>query len=220
MDAGEVRVKDLARPDIRLGCSREGSPTDVLLHKMIDHYGLDEGKILRKVRQMPPPKVLLALKMGQLDAGLCCEQFPSMGEKMGFKMLLPARDLWPEMQGSVVIAREELIREHPEIVAGIVKVTELSTQYIHDHPEEAARIVSSELQAAGKKALPLRVGKIAAELNITPEVIEKSLMNRMICSTDIDPEQVQLTIDYLHKLGYIKKLFESDDILDLRFLTK
>ncbi|MEA1927156.1 MAG: ABC transporter substrate-binding protein [Candidatus Auribacterota bacterium] len=214
------RVKDLARPDIRLGCSREGSPVDALLHKMIDQYGLDEGKILRKVRRMPSPKLLLALKMGQLDAGLCCEQFPSMGEKMGFKILLTAQDLWPDMQGSVVIAREELIRKHPEIVAGIVKVTERATRYIHDHPEEAARIVSGELQAAGKEVLPLRVGKIADQLNITPDIIKKSLMTRMICSTEIDPEQVQLTIDYLYKLGYIKKRFKAENILDLRFLYR
>jgi len=213
-------VKDLNRSDIRLGCSREGSPTDVLLHRMIDKYGLAEDKILRKVRRMPPPEVLLALKMGQLDAGFCCEQFPSMGEKMGFKVLLTAQDLWPEMQGSVVIAREELVRKHPEIVAGIVRVTELATRYIHDHPEEAARIVSRELQVTGKEVLPLRVGRIADQLSITPDVIKKSLMTRMICSTDIDPEQVQLTIDYLYKLGYIKKRFKAEDILDLRFLSK
>ncbi|MDP8248360.1 MAG: ABC transporter substrate-binding protein [Candidatus Tritonobacter lacicola] len=212
-------VKDLARPDIRLGCSREGSPLDVLLHKMIKQYDLDEEKILKKVRRMPPPKVLLALKMGQLDAGFCCEQYPTMGEKMGFNVLLTARDLWPNMQGSVVIAREELIREHPEIIAKIVKITQRATQYIHDHPEEAARIVANELRAAGKKILPLRVGKIAGELDITPDVIRKSLMTRMICATDIDPKQVQLTIDYMAKLGYIKKRFDAEDILDLRFLT-
>ncbi|MDP8215202.1 MAG: ABC transporter substrate-binding protein [Candidatus Euphemobacter frigidus] len=221
VDPEKVRaVKDLAKPDIRLGCSREGSPLDVLMHKMIKQYNLDEKNILNKVRRMPPPKVLLALKMGQLDAGFCCEQFPSMGEKMGFKVLLTARDLWPDMQGSVVIAREELIRDHPEIVAKIVKVTQRATRYIHEHPEEAARIVSNELQVAGKKVLPLRVGNEALELNITPDVIERSLMTRMICSIDIDPEQVQLTIDYLHRLGYIKKVFKAGDILDLRFLSQ
>ena len=220
VDPEKVRtVKDLARSDIRLGCSREGSPLDALMHKMIKQYNLDKEKILNQVRRMPPPKVLLALKMGQLDAGFCCEQFPTMGEKMGFKVLLTAQDLWPDMQGSVVIAREELIREHPEIAARIVKITQRATQYIHENPEEAARIVANELQAAGKKVLPLRVGKIAAELNITPDVIEKSLMTRMICSTDIDPRQVQLTIDYLHKLGYIKRPFNAEDILDLRFIA-
>jgi hypothetical protein len=36
-------------------------------------------------------------------------------------------------------------------------------------------------------------------------------------TTHIDPLQVQQCIDYLAKLGYIKK-FRAEDILDLRFL--
>lgn len=219
VDPEKVRsVKDLLRPDIRLGCSREGSPLDVLMRKMISRYGLDQDIILHKVRRMPPTKVLLALKMGRLNAGFCCEQFPSMGEKMGFKVLLTARDIWPEMQGSVVVARVELIRKHPEIVAKIVKITQRATRYIHENPEEAAVIVADQLQAEGKKVLPLRVGKVAAQLSITPEVIRKSLSTRMICTTDIDPGQVQLTIDYLEKLGYIKNRFKAEEILDLRFM--
>jgi len=45
-------------------------------------------------------------------------------------------------------------------------------------------------------------------------------MTRMICSTDIDPRQIQLTIDYLAELGYIKEKFQADKILDLRFLNR
>ena len=40
----------------------------------------------------------------------------------------------------------------------------------------------------------------------------------MECTTDIDPEQIQKTINYMAKLGYIKKSFKAEEILDLRFL--
>jgi len=221
VDPDKVRtIQDLALPDIRLGCSREGSPVDVLLHKLIDGHRLDEKKILAKVRRMPPPKTLLALKTGRLDAGFCCEQFPTMGEKMGCEVLLTAEDLWPRMQGSVVIAREELIRNNPEIVAAIVKITERATRFINENPREASEIVAGELRSAGKRILPLRIGKPSADLEITPEVIQKSLTERMACSTDIDPDQIQLTIDYLARLGYIKKKFAAADILELKFLKQ
>ena len=167
---------------------------------------------------MPPPKVLLALKMGQLDAGFLCEQFPSMGEELGFKELLTAQDLWPEMQGSVLIVSDDLIRDHPEIVRKLVKVTERGIQYIHEHPGEAAAIAASELTVAGKEILPLKIAKIAAGLEITPEVILKSLTTKMECTTAIDPAIIQGTIDYLAKLGYIKAGFDAGNILDLRFL--
>ncbi len=211
-------VKDLEKPDIRIGCPREGSPPDALMHKMIDKYQLDEDKILSNVRRMPPPKILLALKMGQLDAGFCCEQFPTMGEKLGFKEILGAKDLWPGMQGSVLIVTDDLIKAHPEIVRKLVKVTERGIQYIHEHPEEAATIAAGELTVIGKEVLPLEIGKIAAELEITPEVILRSLTTKMECTTAVDPKIVQEEIDYLAELGYIKSGFNAEDILDLRFL--
>lgn len=210
-------IIDLEKPDIHIGCPREGSPVDVLLHKMIDQYHLDKSRILKKIRRMPPPKILLALKMGQLDAGFCCEQFPTMGEALGFKVLLTAQDLWPDMQGSVLAVKEDLIRNHPEIVKEIVKITERGIQYIHEYPEDAATIAAGALTVAGKKVLPLNIGKIAAELEITPQVIQRSLAVRMECTIDIDPRQVQETINYMAKLGYIKS-FKAEDILDLSFL--
>jgi len=212
-------VKDLEKPDIRLACAREGSPVDACMHKMIDKYQLDESKIMNKVRRMPPPKVLLALKMGQLDAGFCCEQFPTMGEELGFKVLLRAQDLWPEMQGSVLIVTDDLIRDHPDVVRKLAKVTQRGTRYIHEHPEDAATIVAGELTVAGKEVLPLKIGKLTAELEITPEAILKSLTTKMECTTDVDPAMVQEAIDYLAKLGYIKS-FAAEDILDLRFLKE
>ena len=219
VDPAKVKtVKDLEKPDIRLGCSREGNPLDCLLHKMIDKYDLDKDKILSKVKRMPPPKVLLALKMGQLDAGFCCEQFPTMGEELGFKELLRAQDLWPQMQGSVLIVTDDLLRDHPETVRKMVKTTHRATQYIHEHPEDAATIVAGELTVAGKEVLPLEIGKIAAELEITPEVILRSLTTKMECTTAVDPVIVQEEIDYLAELGYIKSSFNAEDILDLRFL--
>ncbi len=210
-------IKDLQKPGIRIGCPREGSPIDVLLHKMIDKYHLDAGKILKKTRRMPPPKILLALKIGQLDAGFCPEQFPTMGEESGFKVLLTAKDLWHDMQGSVLVVRDDLIKNHPEMVKKLIKVTGRGTRYIHEHPEDAAKIAAGALAVAGKKVLPIKIGKIATGMEVTPEVILRSLTTRMECTTDIDPAQVQKCIDYMARLGYIK-WFKAKEILDLRFL--
>lgn len=210
-------IDDLKRPDIRIGCPSEGAPPDILLNKMIDKYHLNKIEILKKIRRMPNPKILLALKMGQLDAGFCCEQFPTMGEELGFKVLLSAKDLWPDMVGSVLIVREDLIRDHPEIVKKLVKVTERGIQYIHQNPEDAAKVVAGALTVAGEEVLPLEIAKVTSELEITPQAVLRSLTTKMECTTDIDPEQVQNTINYMAKLGYIKQ-FEAKEILDLRWL--
>ncbi|MBT8490948.1 MAG: ABC transporter substrate-binding protein, partial [Deltaproteobacteria bacterium] len=59
-------VHDLEKPSIRIGCVREGGAVDVLMHKVIDQYNLNEGKILKKIRRMNPPKQVLALRTGQI----------------------------------------------------------------------------------------------------------------------------------------------------------
>jgi NitT/TauT family transport system substrate-binding protein len=86
----------------------------------------------------------------------------------------------------------------------LVNVSQRSTDWLNEHPEEAAEIVVRQLQVAG-------------ELEITPEVILRS-MGRLDYTTDIDPMMVQETIDYIAKLGYIKNSFNAENILDLRFL--
>ncbi|SPD71890.1 ABC-type nitrate/sulfonate/bicarbonate transport systems periplasmic components-like protein [uncultured Desulfobacterium sp.] len=211
-------VKDLERPDIRIGCPNEGTPLDTLLHKMIEQYSLNEDVVLSKTIRMPPSKVFLALKMGRLDAGMLPEQFPTMGEELGLKVILGAQDLWPEMQGSVLVVKDALLNDHPEIVSKLVEVTRQGTEYIHQHPADAARICAQELTVSGQKVFPIDLEKDAADMNITPDVILKSITSRLQSTTDVDPHQVQQCIDYMTELGYIKR-FEAEEILDLRFLS-
>ena len=211
-------IDDLKRPDIRIGCSREGSPVDSLLHKMLEKYHLDKKQILEKVRRMNSPKLLLALKMGQLDAAFICEQFPSMAEELGLKVFLTAEDLWPDMQGSVLVVREELLKEHPDIVKKLVKVTERATQFINENPEEAAEIVAGGLQIAGEKIFPIKAIDAASKFTITPDTILNSLTVRLVNATDVNPEEIQRTIDTCVELGYIKETFETEGFIDLRFV--
>ncbi|MCK5708200.1 MAG: ABC transporter substrate-binding protein [Candidatus Aureabacteria bacterium] len=210
-------IDDLKKPEIRIGCTREGSPVDALLHKMFEKHHLDKKQILKKVRRMNSPKLLLALKMGQLDAAFICEQFPSMAEKLGLKVFLTAEDLWPDMHGSVLVVREELLKEHPDIVEKLVKVTERATQFINEHPEEAAEIVAGGLQVTGEKVFPIKAIGVASELTITPSPIFKSLTTRLVNTTDINPQEIQEAIDVCMELGYIKESFKAEDFIDLRF---
>jgi NitT/TauT family transport system substrate-binding protein len=203
-------VNDLENPGIRLGCVREGGAVDVLMHRTIDKYGLDEAKVLANVQRMSPMQLVLAVKAGQLDAAFLPEQWATMTEGYGFSMLLTSQDIWPDMPGSVLVVKQSLIDDHPETVQKLVKVTQTATDWINEHPEEAAEVVARQLQAAGSEI-------DAAQLEITPEVLLRS-MGRLEYTTDIDPQMVQQTIDYVASLGYIKSSFKAEDILDLSFL--
>ena len=210
-------VKDLEKPGIRIGCVREGGTVDVLLHKTIDKYGLDDGKILNKVQRMSPPKQGLAIKIGQLDAAFLPEQWATMAENLGFTMLLTSQDVWADMQGSVLVVKEKLITENPETVRRLVKVTQKATDWVNERPSEAAAIMARQMSVTGEQVFPLKAGKVAVRLEITPQVLLRS-MARLDYTTCIDQRTVQETIDYLYHLGYIKKVFKAEQILDLRFL--
>ncbi|MCX6009959.1 MAG: ABC transporter substrate-binding protein, partial [Chloroflexi bacterium] len=204
-------VTDLEKPGIRLGCIREGGTVDVLMHKMIDKYHLDAGKVLANVQRMDPSKQVLAIKMGQLDAGFLPEHWATMAEEFGFNMLLTSQDVWPEMQGSVLVVKEELISNHPEVVRKLVEVTKRATEWSNQHPQEAAEVMARQLQVTESK-IPSDAPEDIAKLETTSELLLKS-MSRLEYTTDIEPKEVQATIDYIAGLGYIKGSFNADDIL-------
>ncbi len=218
VDPRRIRdVRDLQDWNIRVGCVREGGATDVVLRKMIDKYRLEREKILPKLRRMNPPKQVLAIRLGQLDAAVLPEHHASMAEGFGFKMILTSKDIWPGMQGSVLAVHESLLREKPALVLRLVKVSQRATRWINEHPDEAAELVAKRLQVTGDKVFPLDKALMASRPSISRREMATS-MNRMSYTMAVDPKAIQDTIDYLLGLGYIKKEMRAGDILDLRYL--
>ncbi|MBN2401673.1 MAG: ABC transporter substrate-binding protein [Spirochaetes bacterium] len=212
-------VKDLEKPDVRIGSVQKGGPVDALLLKTIEKYGLDRIKILNKVQRINPAMQIMAVRMGKLDASFNPEHWPAMAEEEGFKILLTSQEVWPRMQGSVLIVKEELIKNNPEIVRKLVRITEKATNWIKKNPEEAAHVMASELQAAGDQIFPIETAKTVANLTIKPATLIKS-MSRLEYTTDIDPKTIQEAIDFAAKQEYIRNSFYAGDILDLRFLNE
>ena len=212
-----TEVQDLAKPGLRIGCVREGGAVDVLLNRTIEKYDLDRNEVLRKVRRMNPPKQLLAIRARQLDAAFLPEQWATMAEDLGFDMIVSAQDVWPRMQGSVLVVKEELIQNHPELVSKLVAVTRTATDWINRYPEESAKGMARQLSVTGKEVIPLEAARFASRLEISPETLLRS-MKRLDYSTDISMEDVQEMIDYAACLGYIKKTVRAEELVDTRFL--
>ena len=158
--------------------------------------------------------------MGQLDAAVVPEQYPRMAERLGFKVMITAQDLWPDMPGSVLVVTEKLIQDHPEIVSSLVRVTRKATQWINQNPEAACEIIASQLSSTGDRIFPEKAAKLNSKLEITPEVVNASLTRGLSYSTDINTKDIESTIAYLAHLGYIRDQFAPEEIMDLRWLTQ
>ncbi len=210
-------VGDLEQQHMRIGCVREGGSVDVLLHKMIDAYDLKADSVLSNIQRMNPPKQVLAIKMGELDAAFLPEHWATMAEDLGFQMLLMSQDVWPDLQGSVLVAKEDMIRSHPDAIGGLVRVSQKATDWINLYPREAAEVVTRQLESAEGDLLPAEVAGMTASLGIAPDVVLHS-MDRMDYTTNLDPAVIQEVIHYMAELGYIQNSFGAEDILDLSFL--
>ncbi|RLB36633.1 MAG: nitrate ABC transporter substrate-binding protein [Deltaproteobacteria bacterium] len=212
-------VKDLENQGVRIGCVREGGAVDVLLNKTMEKFHLSRRKILPRIQRMNPPNQVLAIKMARLDAAFLPEQWATMAEACGFRMLLTARDLWPNMQGSVLVVKEGLIERQPEAVQKLVEVTRSATQWINSNRDEAAAILARQLSAAQRHIFPTKAARSVSSLQITPRVLLKS-MARLEYETNIADQGVQDIIDYVARLGYIAAPFPAHHILDLRFVSQ
>lgn len=212
-------VKDLERPDVRIGAVQVGGPVDATLLKTVEKYGLDRNKIVGKVQRMSPPMQIMAIKAGKLDASFVPEHWPAMAEDAGFKMMLSSQDVWPDMQGSVLIVKEEMILNNPEIVRKLVRINEKATAWIKQHKEEAATVMAAQLRVTGDKIFPIEAAQAAAKLDITPATVRRS-MERLEYTTGIDQKVVQESIDFAVHQGYIRTTLSAGDILELRFMNE
>ena len=210
-------IGDLAKTGIRIGCVQPGTASDIFLHQIIDKHSLHQEVVLKNIQQMNPPKQILAIQSGKLDAVIIPEHWSTMAESLGFKMLLTARDVWPGMQGSVLIVKNELIDRQPELVRKLVDISQKATALALEDPGEAAEIMARQLRIAGDHVFPREVAGTVQQLEITPAIMLRS-MERLEYDTGIDHAVIQNTIDYMRSLGYIKNSFKAEDILDLRFL--
>jgi NitT/TauT family transport system substrate-binding protein len=209
-------VADLGAPGIRLGCTSEGSPPAALLHRLVERFHLDAA-LVREARRMPPAKLLLSLRSGRIDAAFMPEQYPTMGQADGFRELVRAADLWPGMQGSVLVVTERFLETHPEAVEKLVGLTERGVAYIKTHPAQAARIVAGELNVTGGLMIPTDFEDTSDKM-VSAEEIQASLARKMENTASIQPAAVQVAIDYAARIGYIRHSFPAGEILCLRYL--
>jgi NitT/TauT family transport system substrate-binding protein len=214
-----LSIRDLEKQAIHVGGLREGTSADTVMHKAMERFDLDKQKILSKIRRMNPAKALFAVRAGQLDAVFLPEHWLTMTERYGFAVMLTARDLWPDMIGSVLVAKDALIRDNPEVVNQLVRATKKATAWMRQHDDESAELTSRYLSFESRKAPLAEVLENPNELKVPRESIARSMKNLDYLNS-IDIKGVQETIDYTARIGNIRHSFLADTMLDLQFLQQ
>lgn len=111
-DFGDLAGKTVAIP------SRYANQ-NVLMHRMMREWNMAEGSI--DLREVPPPEHPTALLAGAIDAYIVGEPFAAKAEVDGFgRVLYQASELWPDFISCVLVVRQDLIDDDPELIQELV----------------------------------------------------------------------------------------------------
>ncbi|HLI03823.1 MAG TPA: ABC transporter substrate-binding protein [Terracidiphilus sp.] len=109
---GQLRGKTIAIPS-------RFSDERLLLFRAMQDYGMKPDSL--KMVEMAPPDVSGALEAKAIDAFVMGEPFPSQAEMGGYgRILFYADKYWPNYMSCILVAREDLIQNRPQVVQVLV----------------------------------------------------------------------------------------------------
>lgn len=191
----DLKGKTFARPS-------KYSNQYLVITKLMEDEGMQPGDI--NFVDMPPPDMPQALAAGAIDAYFVGEPHAAKAELNGTgRVLYHAKDIWPRFVSCVLVVRDELIAEHPEIVRDLVRGIAESGEWA-----ERNRL------AAAKVAAPyFRQDQKLLEYVLTQPTDRVSY--RHLTPTDEDLQQI---MKYALKAGILRKPIDLSDLVDRRFI--
>lgn len=206
------KLDDLEKNGIKIANGPKGTTTDFLEMLLMEKENLNSEKILANTVRMNAAKQLMALRNDKVDAVFVPEHFATLAASFpGMKMLLSSTDIWPDMQGSVLVVTEDLLKNDPQTVKKLKEINEISIKLMNEKPQEAATIVSQSLNI-NQTIVKEETQSPEANLEVTPEIVAESLTNLGLTS-DISIQEIQIIIDKMYALGYIKEAFDAKEIM-------
>jgi NitT/TauT family transport system substrate-binding protein len=205
-------LSDLEKSGIKIANGRKGTPTDFLQMLLLEKENLDSEKIMANTMRMNTAKQLMALRNGKVDAVFVPEHFATLAASFpGMKMLLKSADIWPDMQGSVLVVTENLLNNQPEVVEKLKAVNAQSIELMNENPQDSAAIVAQNLNL-NQNLVKEEMQSPEADLEVTPELAAQSISNLKL-TPDISIQDVQDVIDKMYALGYLTKSFNAEEIM-------
>lgn len=175
----EMRGRTLAVPTRYSGHS-------LALRRFFRDRGLSPDSV--RMVEVPPPDMPSALASGGIDGYFVGEPFAAKAIQAGIgRKLLYVEEIWPGFICNLTIVREELIREHPERVQGLVSASVRSCLYAQRHLKEIETIVGRYWGQAPELisfAFSTPPGRIRFDLFV-PKIEEMEEIQREMCDAGL-----------------------------------
>lgn len=191
----DLRGKTFARPS-------KYSNQYLVITKLMEDEGMAPDEI--RFVDMPPPEMPSALAAGAIDAYFVGEPHAAKAEVSGVgRVLYHAKDIWPNFISCVLVVREELIVEHPEVVADLVRGIAESGEWAETHRLEAAELVAPYYRQDQKL--------LEYVLTQPPDRVSY----RLLTPTQ---DELRTIMTYAIKAGILRREIDLSLLMDLRFI--
>jgi NitT/TauT family transport system substrate-binding protein len=191
----DLKGKKFARPS-------RFSNQFLVITKLMEDEGMAPGDI--EFVDLPPPEMPSALAGGSIDAYFVGEPFAAKAQMDGTgRVLYYAKDIWPHFISCVLVVRDELIAEHPEVVRDLVRGIAESGEWAETHRLAAAKVVAPYYNQDQKL--------LEFVLTQPPDRVSY----RQLTPTDEDMRQI---MHYALKAGILHKEIDLSRLIDRRFI--
>jgi NitT/TauT family transport system substrate-binding protein len=191
----DLKGKTFARPS-------RFSNQYLVITKLMEDEGMQPSDI--HFVDLPPPDMPSALATGAIDAYFVGEPFAAKAELDGTgRVLYYAKDIWPRFVSCVLVVRDELIKEHPEIVRDLVRGIAESGEWAERNRLGAAKVAAPYYRQDQKL--------LEYVLTQPPDRVSY----RHLTPTD---EDLQAIMKYALKAGILRRPIDLSDIVDRRFI--
>ncbi|MDF1838186.1 MAG: ABC transporter substrate-binding protein [Planctomycetota bacterium] len=118
------------------------SNQNLLIHRLLAENGMTRDDV--DIREVPPPEHPTALAAGSIDAYIVGEPFAAKGEMDGIgRVLHQTKDVWPGFISCVLVVRDDLIEDRPELIQELVDGIARSGKWLDEdieHRMQAAEV--------------------------------------------------------------------------------
>src|SRR5579863_1726590 len=177
----------------------------LLMFRAMQKWGIKPNEI--KMVEMAPPDVSGALAARAIDAFVMGEPFPSQAEMAGYgRVLVQAREYWPDYMSCILVVRQDLIDRRPDIVQVLVDGIARSGLWLdksRPHREQASDFVGRFYYNQKPALLRWALTKPIDRVVYSPLAPRKA---------DFD-----LVRDMMIQTGVLNKKLDFSDYVDTRF---
>lgn len=167
----------------QIGVPGYSTVQDFLLRKALGNSGLDGNGA--KVTVIKPPEMIGALRTNQIDAFIAWEPYPAQAAGMGVgKRLVSSGAIWKNHPCCVLVVDKRFTEGKGAEVKGMIEAHRKSVDFIHNHPDEAA--------------------KIAVKHTGLDEATIRNAMGNVTYVSELNVDGLREYVKFLSGLGYIK----------------